>query len=184
MEVYKAHYLYSSSSRLASLNTFIPPENVDWYPRSGTLSPYFEKMHFTLDIKVSGTYSRKNPLYNVSASPGAKLLSVSYKYVSSPARGEDEDLFPDATKDELMSLAYARPSITFSSIHAQFQKTYQAPSGGGQYFTVRDLLGIVCKFEAEDRLLYDWLGGIDVHHIFYAGTFQNPDGSWGLCWDS
>jgi hypothetical protein len=172
---------------MASQNTFTPPENVGWDPSSGTLSPFFQKMQFTLDIKVSDTYSPANS-YNRMSAPDAQLQSVSYLPVNPPSRGDDEEdengLLPEATEDELMSLAYARPSITFSSGHAQLKKTYQAPSGGGQYFTVQDLIKIICEFEAEDRLLYDWFGGIDVHHIFFEGAHQQPDGSWKLWWGS
>jgi hypothetical protein len=183
--VYKSLHVCPNSSRMASQNSFIPPENGGWDPSSGTLSPFFQEMDFSLAIKVSDTYSPAG-LYNNMSAPNAQLQSVSCRDAYAPtSRGEDEDyLFVEATEDELMSLAYARPSITFSSRHAQFKKTYQAPSGGGQYFTVRDLLDIVCKCEAEDRLLYDWFGGIDAHHVFYEGAKQKPDGSWQLRWGS
>jgi hypothetical protein len=169
---------------MASQNTFTPAVNVGWDPSSGTLSPFFQKMTFSLDINVSETYSPAG-LYNRVSAPDAQLQSVSYVAVFPPMDWESEepvDEDREASEDELMSLAYARPSITFSS--SQLRKTYQAPSGGGQYFTVRDLLDIVCKFEAEDRLLGEWFGGIDVHHVFYEGTQQNSDGSWQLCWGS
>jgi len=89
----------------------------------------------------------------------------------------------EVTEEELESLAYGRPEITLSSGLSELKMTFKAPSGQ-QHFTVRDLLDTICDFEAKDRVQYDWCEGIDVHHVFYEGMEQKPDGSWFTNWGS
>ena len=97
---------------------------------------------------------------------------------------DDNDDIPKVTEEELASVAYGRPEITLSSSgHSQLKMTFKAPSGQ-QHFSVRDLLDAICEFEAEDRVQYDWFGGIDVHHVFYEGMTQKSDGSWTAWWGS
>lgn len=52
------------------------------------------------------------------------------------------------------------------------------------HFTVRELVHAVEKTELETRGSSEWLGGIDVHHIFFEGISAEADGTWALCWGS
>jgi hypothetical protein len=53
----------------------------------------------------------------------------------------------------------------------------------GATFTIRDLAAAIAKTERESRERGEWLGGIDVHHIFFEGLSFDDD-VWTISWGS
>jgi hypothetical protein len=58
---------------------------------------------------------------------------------------------------------------------------HDAPNG--KAFTTRDLKAAIEKTEQAGRENAPWLGGVDVHHVFFEGI-ELEDDVWTICWGS
>ncbi|MGA9520488.1 MAG: hypothetical protein WBV82_03435 [Myxococcaceae bacterium] len=59
---------------------------------------------------------------------------------------------------------------------------HRAPNG--KHFTVRELVKAVEETERQSRSRSNWLGGIDVHHVYFEGIHPENDGTWSIAWGS
>ena len=59
---------------------------------------------------------------------------------------------------------------------------HSAPNGNS--FTIQDMIIAIEVTERKSRGSSEWLGGIDVHHIYFEGIHQNENGDWEIPWGS
>jgi hypothetical protein len=161
-------------------------ENAGWDPNSGTVSPLFNKLSFTLEVEVSEEAPRPG-MYNAYAAPGATMMGIGisdpYIYSRDDADEEQEGELGDITSDDLASIALMKPSITFYDDQTNYEATFQAPAGQG-YFTVSDLLNTLVAWEQQNRPRTEWFGGMDIHHVFFEGIEPNAQGKFYVAWGS
>ena len=123
----------------------------------------------------------------------------SYQELNNPTEQlikKDTNNFNDLTYEDLMQIAYPDKNITLYNIwyeytnktRSKFKKvnetkiTYTARNG--RWFSCKELMDIIIKFDLEDRPKSLWFGGIDAHHIYFDGLQMNVDGSYRIQWGS
>jgi len=153
---------------------------------------------FTLVVETDPPpYNRIPTMMNLFAHPHAKLVKCSARGVSKycdvplamrfeqfrsiqEKSGDDEDgqLYV-VTKKEMKTCALKQKHITMKS-----GTQYKAP-GGKSYFTLRDLIDVICRDEEVLRRREEnfWFGGIDVHNVIFEG-FRYMDGRYAASWAS
>jgi hypothetical protein len=138
---------------------------------------FFNRLQGTLDIELTEPAHQAAPhLLNLQASPSAKIVSL--RFDASVLEGDDVRPLTDA---ELSSVAFPEARIALRGDTGDVV-THEAPNG--RHFTVRDLIQAVERTELETRGSSKWLGGIDVHHVFFEGILPEGDGTWATCWGS
>jgi hypothetical protein len=60
----------------------------------------------------------------------------------------------------------------------------QWDAGPSRTFTIRDLAEAIAETEAITRAKSDWMGGPDVHHVYFEGLDHGKDGVWRVSWGS
>jgi hypothetical protein len=125
-------------------------------------------------LPVAGT------VRNVKASPTATIRDIT---LTLEIFEDEEADKPRALTDEEWSRVVLRtPSIRMRGQDAKKVVEHVAPNGGS--FTVRDLARAVLETERQSRASTDWLGGIDVHHVFFQGMSLDDEGVWCISWGS
>jgi len=151
-------------------------------PRQDTMSSdlkFFNSLSGKLQIDLSIPAEPVAPhLLNLKASPDAKVVSVK---LQAEVFEEAKDEFRDLTPDELNSIAFRGAEIRLRNDSGRIV-THKAPNGAS--FTVRELLLAIEETERQTRNDVEWLGGVDVHHIFFEGIHQSEDGVWDINWGS
>jgi hypothetical protein len=139
---------------------------------------FFNKLSGILHIELTEPAQQAAPhVLNLVASPGARIKALRFDVEVF----EDGELRP-LTDDELASVAFAAPRIELFNVDAGERVPHEAPNG--EHFTVRDLIRAVELTERSTRESAEWLGGVDVHHIFFEGIALEEDGTWAICWGS
>lgn len=139
---------------------------------------FFNELSGILHIELTEPAQPAAPhLLNLVAAPEARIESLRFDVEVF----EDGELRP-LTEDELASVAFAAPQIELFNVDAGERVLHEAPNG--QRFTVRDLICAVELTERRTRDSSEWLGGVDVHHIFFEGIALEEDGTWAICWGS
>jgi|GEM_PF-1560676 len=90
--------------------------------------------------------------------------------------------FRELTDEELAYVVVAEPRLRLCGEGSDEPVEHQAPNGVA--FTVRDLVDAIVTTERQSRAASNWMGGIDVHHIFFEGIGRNEDGTWSISWGS
>jgi hypothetical protein len=138
---------------------------------------FFNKLSGILHIELTEPAQPYAPhVLNLQASPDARITSLRFD-AQVFERGELRPL----TEDELASIAFAAPQIRLRGDTGE-EVAHDAPNG--EHFTVRDLIRAVELTELRTRGSSEWLGGVDVHHIFFEGISLEQDGTWAICWGS
>jgi hypothetical protein len=139
---------------------------------------FFNRLRGRLEIELTEPAHQVAPhILNLQASPSAKIKSLRFA-ASVPT--DDYDVRP-LTEDELSSVAFIAPKIELRG-DTGTPVVNEAPNG--KHFTVRDLIEAVERTELATRGSSEWLGGIDVHHIYFEGILSEGDGTWSICWGS
>ncbi|TWT85549.1 hypothetical protein Pla123a_03560 [Posidoniimonas polymericola] len=123
---------------------------------------FFNSLSGTLEIELNNPANPVAGLLNLSADSDAKITAVRLA----------PEVFVDSTNDfrplseaELASTAYLVSSIR---LRGEFRDT-------------------TVDHEATERMTREktkWLGGVDVHHIFFEGLHPDEDGNWVIQWGS
>lgn len=140
---------------------------------------FFNALSARLEVELSRPPLRVSALENVTAPPGARITRVAllprvFAHDGGPSR--------DPTPGELDQVALAAPRVRLRGESGDVVE-HRAPDG--RAFRVRDLLAAVEETERQTRARSDWLGGIDVHHVYFEGL--DPDeqpGVWAITWGS
>jgi hypothetical protein len=141
---------------------------------------FFNSLSGTLEIELDVPAEPVGDLLNVRAEPDARIVRLELRAeVFNP---ETEEFRP-LTPAELDSVAFRSGSIRLRSEDGE-AVSHAAPNGS--HFTVRELLHAVEETERQTRAGSEWLGGIDVHHVFFEGIHpdEDEDGVWEIYWGS
>lgn len=139
---------------------------------------FFNSLSGILEIELDVPAERVASLLNLRASPTSRILRLELKAQVFNREAED---FRPLTPEEWDSVAFRRSSIQLKSEDAEVV-THEAPNG--EFFTVRDLIKAVEETERKTREQSEWLGGVDVHHVFFEGIHYTKDGVWEIYWGS
>lgn len=136
---------------------------------------FFDRLDGILRIELTEAPVQTAPhMLNMKAPGTAELRSIRFEVHVRVGDGNRE-----LTQAELDSIAFDAPQIQMRGDTGEIVAN-DAPNG--RHFTVRDLVRAVEETELRTRGASEWLGGIDVHHIFFEGVLPEADGTWSLCW--
>ncbi len=138
---------------------------------------FFNSLSARLYIDLSEPPEQIANLLNVRATPDAEILRLELR---AEVFIEEESKFRPLTDEEYHSVAFQGSSITLQSEDGD-PITHNAPNGS--HFTVRELLQAVEETERRTRGQTEWLGGIDVHHVYFEGIHKSGD-VWEIYWGS
>ena len=142
---------------------------------------FFNSLSGKLKIELTVPPERVGNLVNERATPEAGIVSL--KLVVEIYNSDTDERRP-LTPEELDSVAFRGASIRLRSEEGE-AVSHAAPNG--QFFTVRQLLAAVEETERQTRDQSEWLGGVDVHHVYFEGIHPDEDGEegvWQICWGS
>jgi hypothetical protein len=139
---------------------------------------FFNSLTGELKIQLDVPAERVGNLLNLHASPDATLMRLE---LQAEVFNRDTKEFRPLTPEELDSVAFRGSSIRLLSENGEVV-SHDAPDGS--YFTVRELLKAVEETERQTRARSEWLGGIDVHHVFFEGIHSDDGGIWEIFWGS
>lgn len=138
---------------------------------------FFNQLDGKLHVELTTPPVQVAPhMLNLKADPEAQLKSVRFE---AKVRLGDESR--PLTSEELESVAFDAAEIQLRGDTGAVV-AHRAPNG--ERFTVRDMIRAVEETELQTRGASEWLGGIDVHHIFFEGVLPERDGTWSICWGS
>jgi hypothetical protein len=140
---------------------------------------FFNCLSGHLDIELSIPAQQVAPrLLNLQSPPDARIVALKLTAeVYDTAKNE----FRALTVDELDSIAFRGSEIRLCG-ESERVVSHNAPNGA--FFTVRELLLAIEETERQTRNESEWLGGVDVHHIFFEGIHEDSDGVWQIRWGS
>jgi hypothetical protein len=139
---------------------------------------FFNNLNVKLEIELDVPARPVGKLLNLRASPDARVVRLQLRaQVFNPATRESRALTPQ----ELDSVAFRGSFIRLRNEDGDVVR-HDAPNGS--FFTVRELLAAVEETERRTREQSAWLGGVDVHHIFFEGIEPVEDDVWEICWGS
>jgi len=135
---------------------------------------FFSGLSGVLRIELTEPAQKTAPhMLNLAAPPTARITSVTLELSV-----DDRDL----TAEEWSRVVIRAPRIRMRSVDTdEIVIDHDAPDGAT--FTVRNLADAIAKTERDSREHGEWLGGVDVHHIFFEGI-ELEDGVWTICWGS
>lgn len=139
---------------------------------------FFNSLSGKLEIELTVPAEPVANLLNLRASPEARVARVELR---AEIFNPDTEDFRPLTAEELETVAFRGSSIRLRSEGGEVV-AHDAPNGS--FFTVRDLLRAVEETERRTRDRSEWLGGIDVHHVFFEGIHPDGDDVWEICWGS
>ena len=139
---------------------------------------FFNTISGQLDIQLTEAPENVGDLLNLRASETAELKSIDFV---PEIFEEDKGEFRGLTDEEFDRIAFKGSTIKLAG-DAGDPVTHAAPNG--EHFTVRQLLDAVVETERQIRGNTEWLGGIDVHHIFFEGIYEEEPGIWQIYWGS
>jgi hypothetical protein len=139
---------------------------------------FFNRLSITLRIELDPPAQRAAPhMLNLVASPDARVTAIAADVLVLTDADERE-----LTNAEGQRVVLRAPSIHLQNLDAERRVEHRAPDGSA--FTVRDLIAAIVETERQVRSDTRWVGGVDVHHVFFEGIEQSPDGTWQVAWGS
>ncbi len=139
---------------------------------------FFNSLSGCLEVQLSEPARPVGTTLNVAAPPEARVLSI--RLVPEVFDDGLQETRP-LTEPERAIVVLEAPEIRLRGESGDVM-THSAPDRSR--FTVRDLLQAAEETERRTRPSSQWLGGVDVHHVFFEGIEQGDDGVWEICWGS
>jgi hypothetical protein len=140
---------------------------------------FFNSLSGKLEIELDVPAEPVANLLNLRASPDARLVRLELR---AEVFNHATEEFRPLTPAELGGVAFYGRSIRLRGEDDEEAVTHDAPNGS--YFTVGELLRAVEETERRARSRSEWLGGVDVHHVFFEGIEPGEDDVWEVCWGS
>ena len=140
---------------------------------------FFNSLSGNLKIELDVPAEPVANLLNLRAAPDARVVRLELR---AEVFNPETDEFRPLTPAELDAVAFRGSSIRLRGEEAEEVVSHAAPNGS--YFTVGELLRAVEETERRTRAQSEWLGGVDVHHVFFEGIEPGEDGVWEICWGS
>jgi len=140
---------------------------------------FFNTLTGRLEVQLSEPAYSPPDMVNEIAPADAEVLDVEFI-----GQVFENRSFRNLTSEELNRVALSRAWCSLKG-EAGVAVRHRAPNG--QFFTVGDLFAAVEETERQTRHLTGWLGGIDVHHVFFEGirlTRRFPERTWTIDWGS
>ena len=138
---------------------------------------FFNSLSATLEIELTESAQPIGGLLNLAASPEARIASLRLNF----------DVFDDQTethrpltRQELEMVVIVAPTIT---LQGESPKAIEHRAPAGDRMTVQFLVHAVEDTERLTRGDTNWLGGVDVHHIYFEGIHPKGD-LWAIYWGS
>jgi hypothetical protein len=144
------------------------------HPELGFFNSLCGKLEIELDVPAQPIGN----LQNLRAAPAARVVRLALR---AQVFNRDTKAFRALTPQELDAVAFRGSFIRLRSEGGDVVR-HDAPNGS--LFTVRELLQAVEETERRTRSRSEWLGGVDVHHVFFEGIEPGEDGVWEICWGS
>ena len=141
---------------------------------------FFNELSGKLEIELTSPTEQIGNLENVRATPDAQIVTLR---LTAEVFNLETDTFRDLTADELHSVAFRGAQITLRG-ESGGMVTHEAPNA--EFFTVQQLLNAVAETERQSRDQSEWLGGVDVHHVYFEGIHpdEDEDNVWAIYWGS
>lgn len=146
---------------------------------------FFNGLSIVIHIDLSEPAQRVSPrLENRAAPKHATItdISASIEVFERSSDNEDITLRP-ITESELQQVVFDTPTIRLQSDCADEVTPIEHKAPNGKSFTVTDLVDAIVATEREHRAQSEWLGGVDVHHVFFEGIHLE-NGVWHIHWGS
>lgn len=132
---------------------------------------FFNDLGGTIHIEMSEEPKQIGTLLNQRSVSSSKVLGVSWDphvYIEDDTR--------ELTSKELELIVFQDCSIKLRSYAClKPSKIVEHKAPNGKYFTVKDMIAVICEQERQTRGDTDWFGGIDIHHIFFEGLTPDKD---------
>lgn len=142
---------------------------------------FFNGLSATLEIQLTEPASQiAENLANLKASPQAEIAHLS---LEAKVFNEEDESFRALTPEELSIVILPISRIQLKGESGDIVE-HKAPNG--KDFTIKDLIKAVEETERKTRGDSEWFGGIDVHHVFFEGIYQDEDDKdvWEIWWGS
>jgi len=140
---------------------------------------FFNNLSGKLEIELTEPAESYRNMANLAAKPSAKIVNVRFH----PKVFEEENVeqFRNLTEAELQLEILRQPSIRLRGEGGEVVE-HKAPNG--KSFTIKDMIAAMEATERISRGNSEWLGGIDVHHCYFEGIYQDENGDWEISWGS
>jgi hypothetical protein len=139
---------------------------------------FFNNISGELEIKLTEPAESYRNLANLAAKPSAEIVDVKFH---PKVFEENEEKFRDLTEAELQLEIIHKSRIRLRGEGGGVVE-HKAPNG--RSFTVKEMFAAIEETERKTRGNSEWLGGIDVHHCFFEGIYQDENGTWEISWGS
>ncbi|QEL19410.1 hypothetical protein [Limnoglobus roseus] len=139
---------------------------------------FFNSLTGKLEIELDTPAEPVANLLNLQASPDARIVRLELK---AEVFDRETDESRPLTPAELDGVAFRGSSILLQSEDGE-PVSHAAPNGS--HFTVRELLRAVEETERQTRGGSEWLGGVDVHHVYFEGIHSDDGDVWEVDWGS
>ena len=143
---------------------------------------FFNGLSGKLEIELTAPPERVGDLLNERATAEAGIVSLK---LTAEVYNDETETFRPLTLDELDAVAFRGDAIRLRSEEGE-AVAHAAPNG--EFFTTRQLLHAVEETERRTRDQSEWLGGVDVHHVFFEGIHredeEDDDEVWKIHWGS
>lgn len=139
---------------------------------------FFNSLSGRLKIDLDIPAEQVGHLTNLRASPTARVVRLT---LEAEVFIRDTGEFRPLNPEEWDAVAFRGRSIRLRTDDGE-AVLHHAPNGS--FFTVRELLQAVEETERRTRDRSEWLGGVDIHHIFFEGIHPGEDGVWQIYWGS
>ncbi|XAL99379.1 hypothetical protein OT109_17585 [Phycisphaeraceae bacterium D3-23] len=139
---------------------------------------FFNSLSGRLEIELTSPAEQVGNLDNVRSNSGTEIKSI--KLVAE-VFDQGSETFRDLTNEEVQSVAFRARSIM---LRGEGGTAVTHHAANGEFFTVQELLDAVVVTEKQSRGSSEWLGGIDVHHVYFEGIQQDAAGVWEIHWGS
>ncbi len=139
---------------------------------------FFNSLTGKLEIELTEPAEPYANMANLAAKPSAELVDV---WFQPEVFEENEQKFRDLTETELQLVIFRESRIRLRGLDETVVE-HKAPNG--RSFTVKEMFAAIEETERRTRGNSEWLGGIDVHHRFFEGIYQDENGDWEISWGS
>jgi hypothetical protein len=139
---------------------------------------FFNNLSGKLEIELTEPAESYRNMANLAAKPGAEIVDVKFH---PKVFEENEQKFRELTESELQLEIFYGSHIRLRGEGGGVVE-HKAPNG--RSFTIKEMITAIEQTERRSRGNSEWLGGIDVHHCYFEGIYQDENGDWEISWGS
>ena len=139
---------------------------------------FFNSLSGKLEIELTDPAESYRNMANLAAKPGARIVEVKFH---PEVFEEDKENFRNLTEEELRLEIFRGPNIR---LRGESGDVVEHKALNRKSFTVKEMITAIEETERRTRGNSKWLGGIDIHHCYFEGIYQNKNGDWEISWGS